>query len=295
MTRTLTLIAALICGTAALAHEATLGDLTVIHSRIPAPRATATSAAGYMAIANDGTEADRLIGVSAGFAAEAAVHETVTDAEGVARMIALPALDIPAGDTVVLEPGGMHVMFLGLKPGLAEGQMLPATLTFEKAGPMEIEFMVDPAEAAAGHDHSGHAAAGGGEHAGHAAMSTAGMSDPEAISALLMAAFDKPEAPLTVAPITVQGDVAVAGWSQDGMGGRAFLRRDAEGWFVVQCSGDSLVQAESLQALGLSPAEAETLAAAVNGAEAPLGAEIIGRFNAFVGTVEIGRGASHGG
>jgi copper(I)-binding protein len=290
MTRTLTLVAALLFGLPLHAHQITAGDLEIIHPAIPAPFAGAKSAAGYMAIVNNGTEADRLIGAEAAFADRTMLHRTETSADGVATMTHVEVLEIPPGETVVLESGGYHVMFMGLKQTLTEGDLLPATLTFEKAGTVAVEFMVDP-PGAARHDHSQHGAAKG--HGAHGPMSLAGLSDPEAITALLMAQFDTPEAPLTVAPITVQGDVAVAGWSQDGRGGRAFLRRDAEGWFVELCAGRELSSPAMLQDLGLTAAEAETLASASGVAEAAAGPDLAARLDSFQGMILIGRDADH--
>ena len=155
MTRTLTLLAALMLGLPAFAHQITLGDLEIVHPHIPAPFAGAKSAAGYMAIVNNGTETDRLIGASAGFADMTMLHESKTDASGVATMTHVPALEIAPGETVLLEKGGYHIMFMGLTQPLALGDMLPGTLTFEKAGTVEIEFMVDP-PGDAPHDHSQH-------------------------------------------------------------------------------------------------------------------------------------------
>jgi hypothetical protein len=223
-------------------------------------------------------------------------------------MAHVPALDIPPGDTVVLEPGSYHIMLMGLNTELVEGQMLPATLIFEKAGPVQIEFMVDP-PGAGGMDHSAHedhAAAGHGDHDAHAAgahahghgaatVSQEGLSDPAAIEALLMAQFHTPDNPLTVAPITVMGPVAIAGWAQDGAGGRAFLRKDPDGWFVEFCAGAGMLAPETLTGLGLSEAEAATLIAAVTSAETPLGPEAIARFDSFEGFVPVGKGMAHGG
>ena len=145
------LLAALMLTTAAHAHGVKTGDLEIIHPNIPQPPATAKSAAGYMAISNEGDQADRLVGVETGLAQKSMLHTTEHSADGVARMVHLEALEIPAGDTVVLEPGGMHVMLMGLTQTLKEGDMLPATLIFEQAGRVEVEFMVDPSE---GVDHS---------------------------------------------------------------------------------------------------------------------------------------------
>jgi hypothetical protein len=142
------------------------------------------------------------------------------------------------------------------------------------------------------HGQADHSASGHGHADGP--MSVAGGTDAEQIEALLMAQFDRPEAPLTVAPITIQGQVAVAGWSQDGKGGRAFLRKDEMGWFVELCAGESLVQPATFVSMGLNSAEAQSLAAAVNGAERSAGADLIGQLNSFEGTVIIGRNATDG-
>ena len=154
MTKTFALIAALLLGGTASAHELTVGDLQFIHPHLPQPAATAQVAGGYMAISNNGAQPDRLIGVSSSIAKSASLHQSSVDANGVASMAAVTALELPAGDTVLLEPGGYHIMFMGLTGRFSEGDMLPVTLTFENAGAIEMEFMVDPADGAAmEHDH----------------------------------------------------------------------------------------------------------------------------------------------
>jgi hypothetical protein len=152
MTRTLSLLAALLLGSAAPAHDFTHGDLQIVHPAIPLPFAGARSAAGYLSVTNTGAMADRLTGAAAGFADAAMLHRSQTDPQGVSSMTHVAALEIPAGQTVTLAPGGHHVMFLGLTQRLAEGDLLPVTLTFERAGPVEVEFMVDPPRAG-GHGH----------------------------------------------------------------------------------------------------------------------------------------------
>lgn len=144
------------------AHSVTIDGIEVIHPNIPAPPASAKSAAVYMAISNNTAEAERLIGVETPLAKQAALHTTEQGTGGVVRMIKLEGVDIPAGETVVLEPGGMHVMLMGLTGQVREGDMVPATLIFEKAGRVDLEFMVDPAE---GMDHStmSHDATGAGD------------------------------------------------------------------------------------------------------------------------------------
>lgn len=300
MNRILGLVTTLFLGSLSFAHahSVTVGTMEIIHPAIPAPPAGAKSAAGYLEIVNAGDAADRLLGVETAIAKRAMLHATDHGADGVARMIHLDAIDIPAGGTVLLEPGGMHIMLMGLTGPLTEGDMIPATLVFERAGRVAIEFSVD---APAGTDHSrmdhsaaGHQTAPTGHGHADGPMSVAGGTDADQIEAVLMAQFDSPEAPLTVSPITIQGPVAVAGWTQQGKGGRAFLRKDDMGWFVELCAGESLVQPATFVSMGLTRAGAESLAAAVNGAERSAGTDLIGRLNAFEGTVLVGRSAADG-
>lgn len=306
MKRILALVAAVFLGGPVFAHEVTVGDLQIIHANIPQPAASAKSAGGFMAIVNNGTEVERLIGIESDIAMKSEVHESKVDANGIGTMEHVDVVEIPPGQTVNLEHGGYHVMFMGLNGTLTEGDMKKATLIFERAGRVEVEFMVDPPMGEGEMDHSKmdhskmeHGAEGHDAHAGHgdhAAMAPAMTGDPLVdIEALLKAQFDTPDNPLTVAPITVQGDVAIAGWAQNGMGGRAFLRKDADGWFVEVCAGKGLLMPEMLTGLGLSEADAATLLASVNAAEAALGAEAIALFDSFDGELFIGReGHQHG-
>lgn len=284
MKRAILSLTALFLASTAFAHEVKVGDLQIIHAAIPAPAPTAQSAAGYMAISNEGKTADRLLGIEVDFAAKAMVHNTEFNADGVASMMHVPALDIPAEDTVVLEPGGYHIMLMGLNKPLHEGDMLPATLIFEKAGRVGMAFMVDPADGAVDHSKMDHSAMG------HAAAPVTGDAASQ-IEDLLKAQFDKPDARLSVAPITVQGNVAIAGWTQGARGGRAFLRQDDKGWFIELCSGASLMLPATLQSLALSPADAASLLAQSKTNEAGLGADYIAAFDSFDGTMLIGRDA----
>jgi copper(I)-binding protein len=301
MTRILALLATILFAAPVLAHEITVGDLQIIHPHIPQPAASAKAAGGFMAIVNNGTETERLIGIESDIAMKSETHESKVDANGVGTMAHVDAIEIPPGQTVNLEHGGYHVMFMGLKGTLTEGETYKATLIFERAGRVEVEFMIDPPTGEGeGHDHSkmdhssmGHDAEGHDAHAAHgdhAGMAPAMTGDPLIdIAATLKAQFDTPENPLTVAPIAVQGDVAIAGWAQGGNGGRAFLRQDDKGWFVEVCAGKGLLMPEMLTGLGLSEADATTLLASVTTAEAALGAEAIALFDSFDGELFIGR------
>ncbi|MCX7889166.1 MAG: copper chaperone PCu(A)C [Rhodobacteraceae bacterium] len=123
------------------AHEFTAGGLTIGHPYAFETAPTAMAGGGFMTITNEGAEADRLLAVRADFP-KVEIHETV-EKDGVASMQPVEAIDIPAGATVELKPGGYHVMFVGLEGRpLVAGTMIPATLVFEKAGEVAIEFAV---------------------------------------------------------------------------------------------------------------------------------------------------------
>lgn len=151
----------------ALAHGAKLGDLTIIHPAMPQPAVSAKTAGGYFTLRNGGAQPDRLIAIESDIAEKTELHTTDHGADGVARMRHVEALEIPAGGEVALERGGYHVMFMGLKAPLSLGAMVPATLVFERAGRVAVEFAVEEPRAA-GEDHTGH---GSGHGSGHGAPS----------------------------------------------------------------------------------------------------------------------------
>ena len=151
MNRLATLAAALLLAAPAVAHELVVGDLLIIHPHIPQPAPSAMAAGGFLAITNQGSAPDRLIGVTSDIAAKAELHESRVDANGMGSMTPVEAIEIPPGGTISLEHGGIHIMFMGLKGPLAEGQMVKGALIFEKAGRVEIEFSIDPL-GGAGHD-----------------------------------------------------------------------------------------------------------------------------------------------
>jgi copper(I)-binding protein len=135
---------------AADVHAGSL-DITGAWSR--ATPKGAPIAAGYLTIKNTGTTADRLVGGSSDVAPKFEVHEMSMD-NGVMKMRPLKGgLEIKPGETVELKPQGMHVMFVGLKKPLAQGDHIKATLEFEKAGKVDVEFDVTGMGGPAGHGH----------------------------------------------------------------------------------------------------------------------------------------------
>lgn len=158
MNRFMTFVATLLLAAPTFAADLVVGDLTILHPHIPQPATSAMAAGGFMAITNNGTESDRLIGVTSDIAAKSELHESRVDANGMGSMTPVEVIEIPPGGTVSLEHGSYHVMFMGLKAPLTEGQMVKGVLIFERAGQVEIEFIVDPPAGAAGDTHSHDAA-----------------------------------------------------------------------------------------------------------------------------------------
>lgn len=121
----------------AAAHSAKVGpiELTDLWSRATPPNAP--TAGGYLTITNTGDQADRLVSVASPEAATGEIH-AMKVADGVMTMRVIDdGVEIPAGGSVTLAPGGFHLMFIDLKAPLAEGGEMPVTLTFQKAGSVD--------------------------------------------------------------------------------------------------------------------------------------------------------------
>lgn len=96
----------------------------------------------YMIIQNLGHNDDKLVGVTSDISGSAEIHVTIVDDKGVAKMQMKNEIDIPKGETIELEPGGMHIMLIDLKKPLTDMDEIDLALTFEKAGDVEIRAVV---------------------------------------------------------------------------------------------------------------------------------------------------------
>ena len=136
-------IAALLASTpSARAQQPAPPAIEITQAWSRATPAAAPVGAGYVAMTNHGAEADRLIGGSSEIAARIEVHEMSMD-NGVMKMRELPGgLEVKPGATIELKPGGNHLMLVGLKRGLKEGERFKAQLDFAKSGKVEVEFVV---------------------------------------------------------------------------------------------------------------------------------------------------------
>jgi copper(I)-binding protein len=119
-----------------------LGDLTVTSPWTRATPGGAKIAGGYLKITNNGTSADRFVGIKSEPTDHVEIHE-MSMSDGVMKMRPLPnGLEIKPGETVELKSGGYHLMFMELKEPLKQGDTFKATLQFEKAGSLDVNFSV---------------------------------------------------------------------------------------------------------------------------------------------------------
>jgi copper(I)-binding protein len=125
------------------AASADAGELAV---QAPWARATArmaTTGAVYFTLVNNSASPDRLVS-AASPAAETVELHTHFEEDGVLRMRPIDGIDIPADGKVAFQPGGLHVMLVGLRGALKEGHTVPVTLVFEKAGPVTAMARILP-------------------------------------------------------------------------------------------------------------------------------------------------------
>ena len=142
---------ALVTGaSAALAGDATIGPMKVEHAWARASAGPANGAA-YLTITNTGATADRLIAASGDVSKTAQLHNHINEG-GVMKMRPVAAIEVAPGQTVTLAPGGYHIMLMGLKAPLKQGDSFPLTLSFEKAGAGQVQVDVQAA-GAMGMDH----------------------------------------------------------------------------------------------------------------------------------------------
>jgi periplasmic copper chaperone A len=232
-------------------------------------------------------EGTRLVAVSSSVAGVAGVHEMALD-NNVMKMRAIAGLDLPAGKAVELKPGSYHIMLMDLKTPLQKDTTIPLTLVFKDAKGVETkaDIRVPVSQMAPAGGHGGHDA--------HGAMDAPKGTDAEQITAAMKKQFDRPDAPLTVTPVTVEGDYAVAGWTQTGKGGRAMLQKDKGVWVIAVCAGDGLKDAKVLQTTGMNAVTAGKLAKAVNASESKLSKNTLKLFASFEGMVKIDAVEGHG-
>ena len=138
-------ILALAFSAPARAHGYTVGALQIGHPWSRPSPSGAQAAVGYLTVTNGGTKPDRLLGGSTPAAARVEIH-SMSMTGGIMRMRPVSGgLTLPPGQTVKLEPGSLHIMFIAPKHAFKLGDHIPATLRFERAGEVKVAFSVQAA------------------------------------------------------------------------------------------------------------------------------------------------------
>lgn len=146
------LFTSLVFSVSSQAHSFKLGAIDIGHPWARPTAAGQVAGGGYLKLTNAGA-ADRLLSASSEVAESVELHTMSMDGN-VMRMRQVEAIDLPAGQTVELKPGGLHIMFMGLKAPLKEGDKFPVKLKFEKAGEVTVTVNVEqPKAAASEHKH----------------------------------------------------------------------------------------------------------------------------------------------
>jgi copper(I)-binding protein len=125
----------------AIAHDFKLGALTIDHPWARASAGPVHNGAAYLTVHNSGA-ADSLVAVSGDVAERVELHTHLMEGD-VMKMRRVEAVEVPAHGMAALEPGGFHVMLIGLAQPLKEGQHFPLTLTFRDAGEVAVEVKVE--------------------------------------------------------------------------------------------------------------------------------------------------------
>lgn len=136
------LLVSIICLGGAQAHSSTHGDLTFVHAHAYATIGVARAGAVFVTIRNDGSEDDALVGVESEDAARAELHTHIHQ-NGRMMMRPVEQITIPAGGEAKLQPGGDHIMLMGLKSALVADYAHDLVLVFRKAGRVPVEFVVE--------------------------------------------------------------------------------------------------------------------------------------------------------
>jgi copper(I)-binding protein len=127
----------------AAGRDTAVADLRIVHAYARATPPGARTAAAYLTIESTGTAPDRLLGARSAQAAAVELHSMAHEG-GMMRMRAVPHVDVPARGSVRLEPGGLHLMIVDPRAPLRAGERFPLTLTFARAGNVDVEVDVEP-------------------------------------------------------------------------------------------------------------------------------------------------------
>jgi copper(I)-binding protein len=132
----------------AFAHGYKVGAIEIEHPWSRATSIAAANGAVYFTLKNSGEERDRLIAVSSTVAGKAEFHTHTIDGN-IMKMRPVESIEIAPASATIFEPGGLHVMLMGLMQPLEKGKTFPLTLVFESAGPVTVQVVVQDGGASA--------------------------------------------------------------------------------------------------------------------------------------------------
>lgn len=135
----------------ALAHEIKIGNLVISHPWSRQSPMGADVSAGFMKITNNGTEDDKLVSATAEIAPVVQIHDMKMEGDVMKMVEVEGGLVIPAGKTVELKPKSLHIMFMQVPQQPMVDSQFKGTLTFEKAGKVDIDYEVVDANATMDH------------------------------------------------------------------------------------------------------------------------------------------------
>ena len=118
-----------------------VGGIVVEQAWARATTPSAKTGGAYLTVRNTGAQPDRIVSMAAPVAGHAMAHETLQEGD-ISRMGEAGPLDVPPVGALEMKPGGMHIMLMDLKGGLKLGQEFPLTVTFERAGRVEVPVRV---------------------------------------------------------------------------------------------------------------------------------------------------------
>ena len=152
---------ATVCMSLILSVPATAGDVgmakvgaVMIHDGwARASIGSAPNSAAYMTLMTQGDAADKLVGAKTQVAETVEIHNHIIE-DGIAKMREVKSIDVKPGEMATLEPGGFHVMLMGLKEPLKDGDLLPLTLIFEHAGEVKLEVPIKDLKGSTKHGES---------------------------------------------------------------------------------------------------------------------------------------------
>lgn len=123
-------------------QQFTVGDITIMNAQARETVPGASVGGGYMIVTNSGSQNDRLLGGQTAISSLLELHEMTMENDVMKMRQLNDGLTIKAGETLILQPGGFHIMFMDLKSPLKKDTSFKATLNFEKAGSVDVNFNV---------------------------------------------------------------------------------------------------------------------------------------------------------